>query len=97
MAVYIVESSIPEISNEMMLLIPKHMRIVQDLMEEEKVLTYAVSADRKKWWCHIKADSEFEVMEILSMMPIMPFLKPEIHPLLIYNNAEYNLPKFSLN
>ena len=97
MAVFIVESEIPQISNDMMLVIPRHIRVIQQLMADEVVLTYAVSNDRKKWWCHIKAENEYEVMDILGKMPIMPFLKPQIHPLLIYNHAEYNLPKFSLN
>jgi len=97
MAVFIVESEIPQISNDMMLVIPRHIRVIQELMNEEIVLTYAVSDDRKKWWCHIKAENEFEVMDVLSKMPIMPFLNPKIHALLVYNNADYNLPKFSLN
>jgi hypothetical protein len=97
MAVFIVESVIPEVSDDFMLVIPKHIRVIQQLMNDEKVISYAVSDDRKKWWCHIKADSEFEVMDILSQMPIMPFLNPQIYSLLVYNYAEYNLPKFSLN
>ena len=97
MAVFIVESDIPELTPEFMQLIPEHMQVVQRLFAEEKILTYAVSEDRTRWWCHIEAEDEMEVMEILGQMPIMPFLRPKIHDLLFYNTAEIGLPKISLN
>ena len=97
MAVFIVESDIPELTPEFMRLIPEHMQVVQRLFSEEKILTYAVSEDRTRWWCHIEAEDEMEVMEILGQMPIMPFMRPQIHGLMIYNTAELGLPKMSLN
>ncbi len=97
MAVFIVESDIPELTPEFMQLIPEHMQVVQRLFSEEKILTYAVSEDRTRWWCHIEAEDEMEVMEILGQMPIMPFMRPQIHGLMIYNTAEIGLPKISLN
>lgn len=97
MAVFIVESDIPELTPEFMRLIPQHMQVVQRLFSEEKILTYAVSEDRTRWWCHIEAEDEMEVMEILGQMPIMPFMRPQIHGLMIYNTAELGLPKISLN
>lgn len=97
MAVFIVESDIPELTPEFMRLIPEHMQVVQRLFSEEKILTYAVSEDRIRWWCHIEAEDEMEVMEILGQMPIMPYLRPKIHDLLFYNTAEIGLPKISLN
>jgi hypothetical protein len=97
MAVFIVESDLPELTPAFMALIPAHMEVVQRLFAEEKILTYAVSEDRTRWWCHIEAETEEEVMEILGQMPIMPYLRPKIHDLLFYNTAEIGLPKISLN
>jgi hypothetical protein len=97
MAVFIVESDIPEITPAFMALISEHMLVVQRLFNEEKILTYAVSQDRTRWWCHIEAEDEMEVMEILGQMPIMPYLRPKIHDLMFYNTTEFGLPKISLN
>lgn len=97
MAVFIVESDIPELTPAFMQLIPEHMQVVQRLFSEEKILLYAVSEDRTRWWCHIEAEDEVEVMEILGQMPIMPYMRPKIHDLMFYNTAELGLPKISLN
>ena len=97
MPIFIVESDIPELTPEFMELIPEHMEVIGDLFAEEKILTYAVSDDRSKWWCHIQAENEIEVMDILSQMPILPFLNPKIYGLMIYDNAEQAMPKISLN
>ncbi|MBM3921325.1 MAG: hypothetical protein FJ347_08925 [Sphingomonadales bacterium] len=97
MAVFIVESDIPELTPAFMRLIPQHMDIVQRLFSEEKILLYAVSEDRTRWWCHIEAEDESEVMDILAQMPIMPYMRPKIHDLMFYNMAEIGLPKISLN
>jgi len=97
MEVYIVESPLPEITPEFMELIPEHREVINTLFEEGRLMVYAVSEDLSKWWCHISARDEYEVMEILGRMPIMPFLKPEVHSLMIYNGTELQMPRFSLN
>ncbi|MBS3913757.1 MAG: hypothetical protein KG003_04615 [Bacteroidetes bacterium] len=97
MSVYLVESELPDITEEFMLLLPKHREVVNKLFADGKLLMYAVDEDRSKWWCSVKADDEFEVMDILSKMPLIRFLDPQIHGLMFYNGSEQLLPVISLN
>ncbi|MBL7812272.1 MAG: hypothetical protein JNL57_08635 [Bacteroidetes bacterium] len=97
MPVFLVESALPEFTPEFAARIPAHRAVVNRLFVKGKLLTYAVNADRTKWWCTVTAENEYEVMEILSEMPIIEFLNPEIHDLMIYNGQEQVLPPISLN
>jgi hypothetical protein len=56
-----------------------------------------VHEDKKKLWCTIKAEDAFQAMEVLGQLPIIRFLKPVIHGLMIYNGSERVLPGISLN
>lgn len=97
MNVFFVESKIPEMNQEMLALIPSHRRYVEELFSNGVLKMYAVSEDRTRWWCAIKASDEMEVMDILSQMPIIDFLKPEIHSLMFFDEAVSELPGYSLN
>jgi hypothetical protein len=97
MPVFLVESKLPPFSAEMAALIPAHREVVNDLFLEGKLVMYSVAADRSKWWCGVHASDEFEVLDILSRMPIIKFLKPEIHDLMFYNGADQFIPRISLN
>jgi hypothetical protein len=50
-----------------------------------------------KWWCTIEADSESDVMLVLSEMPIIEWLNPVVHGLMFYNSADQMIPPISLN
>ncbi len=97
MPVFLVESPLPPVNAEMASLIPQHREVVNELFAEGKLVSYAVAADLSKWWCCVQAKNEFEVMEILGQMPLIPFLKPEIHDLMFYNGADQLMPRISLN
>lgn len=97
MAVFFVESKLPELSPEFLQALPRHRRAVDRLFSEGKLLMYCVNEDRTRWWCTVKADDEFGVLEILGEMPIVKFLKPEVHGLMFYNGLEQVLPGISLN
>jgi muconolactone delta-isomerase len=97
MAVFMVESTLPPLTQEFASLIPEHREVVNKLFTQGKLMMYAVSDDRAQWWCCVNAEDEFQVMEILAEMPIMPYLKPEIKDLMFYNGIEQVLPPISLN
>jgi len=58
---------------------------------------YAVNDMVDKWWCTIEADSESDVMLVLSEMPIIEWLNPVVHGLMFYNSADQMIPPISLN
>ena len=97
MSVFLVESEIPQITEEFMNLLPRHRQVVNRLFAEGKLLMYAVNEERNRWWCSVKAEDEFQVMDILSEMPLIRFLDPQISPLMFYNGTEQLLPGISLN
>lgn len=97
MQVFLVESDIPEITEEMSALIPSHRKYVESLFQDGVLKMYAVSADRTRWWCAISARNEQEVMDVLAKMPIISFLKPQINDLLFFEEFYQELPGFSLN
>jgi len=97
MNVFFVESDLPDLNAEFLQLLPRHRKAVDRLFNEGKLLMYAVNDDRTKWWCTVKADDEFQAMEILGEMPLIKFLKPTIHNLMLYNGSEQLMPGISLN
>jgi hypothetical protein len=86
-------------SKEFMALVP-HQRYITDLMMEEGIIqSYSLSLDRAKLWIVISAESDFEVLEEMSRMPLIDFMIPHVSQLMFYNPSSSVEPilQFSLN
>ena len=77
-------------------LVPEQRDVVNFLLAEGILKTYALSADRTYLWAVLVAHSEFEVLEIIEQFPLSPYLIPEISELALYNSPE-SILQFSLN
>jgi len=97
MALFLVESEIPRMDESFARLIPKQREYVDELFQRGVMQMYAVNDGIDKWWCTIEADTESDVMLILSEMPIIEWLNPEVHGLMFYNSADQMIPPISLN
>ncbi|GAB3322789.1 hypothetical protein GCM10027299_18480 [Larkinella ripae] len=98
MSQFMVEFDLPvEMTEEFTVKIPLQRLKVNELMENGKLLTYALSLDRQKLWCVVKAQTEFEVMEIVSEFPLIHFMDPTITELMFNNIVSLRMPLFSLN
>ena len=97
MPLFLVESKISPINERMTRLIPKQRQYVDELFERGVLHMYAVNDMVDKWWCTIEADSESDVMLVLSEMPIIEWLNPVVHGLMFYNSADQMIPPISLN
>ncbi|MGV3559654.1 hypothetical protein [Larkinella arboricola] len=98
MSQFMVEFALPaEITEEFTVRIPLQRLKVNELMENGKLITYALSFDRQKLWCVVKAQTEFEVMEIVSEFPLINFMDPIITELMFNNIVSLRMPLFSLN
>jgi hypothetical protein len=97
MPLFLVESKIEPINERMTRLIPKQRQYVDELFERGVLHMYAVNDMVDKWWCTIEADSESDVMLVLSEMPIIEWLNPVVHGLMFYNSADQMIPPISLN
>ncbi len=94
---YMVEFELPEvITQEFMELIPAQREVVERLMLEGKMHSYALASDQTMAWAIIEADSEFTAMEILTELPLCEFLIPFVSELDFHQSAHFS-HQFSLN
>lgn len=78
-------------------LIPKHRAHINALLEQQIVLSYSLDIERKHVWTVISADSEQEVMDLLSDFPIITEVRVHIHELAFYDTAQKALPDLIMN
>lgn len=97
MQFYLAQSDILIFDKRLESLIPDQRDYIDQLMDDERIIMYTVSADRSTWCCIIKAASEREARDILAGMPIIEYLDPKIHELMFLDFAEMQLPRISLN
>ena len=99
MSQFMVEFILPdEMTEEFIAKVPRQRLKINQLMEKGKITAYSLAADRTKLWCIIKADNEFDVMNVISEFPLIDFMQPTITELMFNNTATaVKLPLFSLN
>ncbi|GAA4456558.1 hypothetical protein GCM10023189_26010 [Nibrella saemangeumensis] len=98
MSQFMVEFDLPhEMPEEFIMRIPQQRLKVNELMEDGKIMSYALSMDRQKLWCVVKADTEFEVLEIIGEFPLIGYMEPAVSELLFNNVISARIPLFSLN
>ena len=92
-----VEFDLPQhIDEEFMAMIPKQRYVINSMLAEGRIQSYALSMDRAKLWAIMKGESEFDVMETISQMPLSPYMTPHVSELMFHNSADA-LMQFSLN
>ncbi|WP_221389713.1 muconolactone Delta-isomerase family protein [Dyadobacter sp. NIV53] len=98
MSQYMVEIHLPAVmSEDFTAKIPAQRKKINEMMEQGRMMSYALSEDYSKLWCVVKAESEFEVMSLVSEFPLIDFMDPKISKLLFNNVVALRLPMFSLN
>lgn len=95
---YMVDFKLPSIlSEEFMDLVPFQRMAVNKLFEKGKIVSYSLSLENSRLWGIFVANSELQVMDMLSDLPLTPFMKVEISLLTFHNDTKTQVPKFSLN
>lgn len=99
MPTYIVSLRLPDLfSEEFIALIPQHQALVNQLLSEHAVETYAISADRSRGWLTINSADESGVELLLRKLPLYEyFSRIEIDELFIFDSAATHFPHISLN
>ncbi len=98
MSQFMVEIELPVVMTEdFAKKIPAQRQKVNELMEQGSLVSYALTSDRTKLWCVVKAKSEIEVMTIVSEFPLIDYMSPTITELMFNNIVALRLPLFSLN
>ncbi|HEV7347481.1 muconolactone Delta-isomerase family protein [Telluribacter sp.] len=98
MSQFMVEIALSEVmTEEFTQKIPAQRQKVNEMMEQGVLMSYALTEDRSKLWCVVKADSEYEVMTIMSEFPLVDYMDFIISELMFNNMVALRLPLFSLN
>jgi muconolactone delta-isomerase len=95
---YMVDFTLPpDLSEEFVSRIPRQRNAVNRLLSEGKVLNYALSLENSKLWAVFSVESEAELMELISDLPLTPYMKVRISELTFYNTAAAVSPMYSMN
>lgn len=95
---FMVDFRLPDFkSQEFMDLVPYQRQVVNKLFEEGKLVNYALSLENSRLWGIFTANSEMEVRDIITDLPLTPYMEVEISMLTFYNDTQANVPKFSMN
>lgn len=77
--------------------IPEQRALVNRLFEEGRLLTYALSLEASKLWAVFTAETEADLLELVSTMPLTPYMQMRVSELTFYNAAHPFIPAFSVN
>lgn len=98
MPAFLFHLELPEFSDAIAAVIPAHRLHLNNMMSEQKVLSYCVSEKRDLIWCVVKAENELEAMDIIVSFPLYRFyIDVKCYPLLFFNTLTPSLPGISLN
>lgn len=84
-------------TDEFLSLVPRQRAMVNKLMNEGKITSYALSIEAGKLWITVIAESESDVTRMLEDFPITAHIFFRINKLTFHNSASFQVPNFSLN
>jgi muconolactone delta-isomerase len=95
---FMVEMDLPvPFDDEFLALIPRQRAIVNRLMNQGVITSYAVSIESGKLWVTMLADDESSVFAVISEFPIIRFVESRINRLAFHNSVGFQVPQFSVN
>lgn len=95
---FMIDVTLPEmLSEEFIALIPKQRAQVNRMFREGRLSSYGLALDRSKIWATILAESEEDVIYLLSTFPLRKFMEVKIHRLAFYENAGASVAHISMN
>ncbi|MFN6944309.1 MAG: hypothetical protein ACK4ND_05140 [Cytophagaceae bacterium] len=78
--------------------IPEQIEYIDELMDEEVIISYSVSVDQSRAWIIMIGSSKEEIIDWLSDFPLESYLKYTIHQLSAFStNQKPEIPPFSIN
>jgi len=95
---FMVDFSLPKmLSEDFLRQIPHQRAKVNKLFRDGKLVNYALSLDNSKIWATINADSELDVLQLISQLPLTRFMQYKISLLTYYAGVNAEAPVFSVN
>lgn len=98
MSQFVIDINLPTaLTQEFVSLIPKQRSVVNSLMQQGKILSYALSSDSAKLWVVMLAKNEEEVLDNLSKFPLLSYMRFNIHELAFHQSVSLGMPSLSMN
>ena len=95
---YLADIDLPvPFNDDFLSLVPRQRALVNKLMHEGIISSFALSLESGKLWVNIIAENEYKVKELLESFPIAGFITFNIHKLTFHNSINFRIPEFSLN
>jgi hypothetical protein len=95
---YLVVIDLPdEQGDDFLSLIPRQRKHIDTLLNDGRIVHYALAADHKRLWTTILAESEEIVLETVRSFPVAAFIRFTVHELAFHLQAGRNLMHVSLN
>jgi hypothetical protein len=95
---YMAEIDLPvPFTDEFLSQIPRQRALVNKLMNEGAISSYAVSIEEGKLWMTAIAENSQAVKSMLESFPIAGYISYKISKLTFHNSLSLKLPSFSLN
>lgn len=94
---YIVTFYLPEVLDlSFWKILPEHRKYINQLMDDDVILTYGVNAGRSKGWVVFSAATEEEVAMHIEDFPIHDMITYEIEELFIFDSM-IGVPRLVMN
>jgi hypothetical protein len=77
--------------------IPLQKMVVDELMDEGGISSYALSMDRGKLWVSVNAENDFGVLDIINQFPLIDQMSYAMSELMFNHAGAIQVPGFSLN
>lgn len=95
---FMVDFTMPrELSEPFVQLIPEQRSIVNRLLNQGKILSYALSLEESKLWAVFSVNSPNELRDILESLPLTEYMQYTVAELTFYNASHPFTPAFSMN
>lgn len=93
-----VEFDVPyPMTPEFVSLIPSQRAITDKMMAEQKILSYSLTVDRRRLWVIFSANTEAELFNLLTELPLTTYMHYEYQELMFHNAPWMLLPAPSMN
>jgi aspartate 1-decarboxylase len=85
-------------TEDFLAIIPQHRAVINQLLSEHIIETYAISANRGRGWVIVNGEDEEAVRAIVAQFPLYSYLEVmAIDELFIFDSAASRFPHISLN
>ncbi len=84
-------------TDDFLSLVPKQRALVNRLMNEGTISSYALSIESGKLWITVIAETEADVKELTGSFPIAGHILYKVNKLTFHNSINFKVPEFSLN